>query len=140
LEQQNASKYSPGSKEVAASLDSADGRQGLIDYQQVCYKNLGDLAKLTGRDLNRIQRGLLSTLITTDVHSRGRPHLLQPKERKKERNKKQIKSINQLLVVIHCCIFVSDSPSFCLWKKWHPYQENTSVEKGYVRKKPAPKV
>jgi dynein heavy chain len=57
-------------REVAASLASEDGAQGLRDYQQECYRNLGDLADLTARKLNKIERRMLGTLITTDVHSR----------------------------------------------------------------------
>jgi len=60
-------------KDVQASLDKptpAEGKEGLKVFQQVCYKNMADLADLTGRDLNSLHRRMLATLITTDVHSR----------------------------------------------------------------------
>eukprot|EP00906_Rhabdomonas_costata_P002873 RCo004476 len=57
---------------VQAALETpgGGGLDALKEFQQACYQNLTDLAALTGKSLSRIERGMLTTLITMDVHSR----------------------------------------------------------------------
>jgi dynein heavy chain len=59
------------SRGVEQALEApASVRERMKEQQQLNYQQLADLASLTGRKLNRVQRGVLSTLITIDVHGR----------------------------------------------------------------------
>lgn len=55
---------------VEEALDKPDSDTLMSELQQSSYKSLEELAGLTARQLSKVQRILLSTLITIDVHGR----------------------------------------------------------------------
>jgi dynein heavy chain len=56
---------------VEAALESGeDVPLRMKEQQEINYKQLADLAGITGQKLSRVARSLLSTLITIDVHGR----------------------------------------------------------------------
>eukprot|EP00796_Vickermania_ingenoplastis_P004622 gene4627-3332_t len=55
---------------VEESLDQPDSEALMSDLKESGYKSLEELAGLTSQQLSKVQRILLSTLITIDVHGR----------------------------------------------------------------------
>lgn len=57
-------------KGVEVALDQPNSRELMKGVRESNYKQLSELAGLTARKLNKVQRIVLSTLITLDVHGR----------------------------------------------------------------------
>ncbi|EPY43885.1 dynein heavy chain [Angomonas deanei] len=57
-------------RSVEEALDKPDSEQRMLELKSKNYALLDELASLTGRKLSKVQRVLLSTMITIDVHGR----------------------------------------------------------------------
>eukprot|EP00658_Telonema_sp_P-2_P079825 TRINITY_DN7820_c0_g4_i1.p1 TRINITY_DN7820_c0_g4~~TRINITY_DN7820_c0_g4_i1.p1 ORF type:complete len:350 (+),score=76.88 TRINITY_DN7820_c0_g4_i1:3-1052(+) len=57
-------------RNVEEALDKDNSRELMAEVREKNYRELGELAGLTGRKLSKVQRCVLSTLITLDVHGR----------------------------------------------------------------------